>query len=55
MWKPWELITRSNERAVANARVAATELSRMRVERAEVELYVARLAGERLALAERPA
>jgi hypothetical protein len=30
----------SNERAVANARVAATECSRARVERAEVELYL---------------
>ena len=39
MWKPWA--DSSNERAVANARVAATELSRLRVERAEAELYVA--------------
>jgi hypothetical protein len=55
MWKPWELVTRSNERAVANARVAATELSRLRVERAEAELYVARVAADRLVLADRPA
>ncbi len=55
MWKPWELITRSNDRAVANARTAATELSRLRVERAEIELYVARVAGERQFLVERPA
>jgi hypothetical protein len=30
----------SNERAVANARVAATECSRLRVERAEVEQFL---------------
>ena len=55
MWKPWELITRSNDRAVANARTAATELSRLRVERAEAEVYVARVAADRLVLADRPA
>ena len=54
MWKPWQLVTRSNERAVANARTAATELSRMRVERAEVELYLARTTAERLVVADRP-
>ncbi|MFC7497496.1 MULTISPECIES: hypothetical protein [unclassified Nocardioides] len=31
---------RSNERAVANARQASTALSRARVERDEVELYL---------------
>jgi hypothetical protein len=30
----------SNERAVVNARMAATECSRTRVERAEAELYL---------------
>ena len=55
MWKPWQLATRSNERAVVNARCAATELSRQRVERAEVDLYVARRAAERLVVADRPA
>jgi len=53
MWKPWALGARSNERAVANARTAATELGRLRVERNEIELYVAHraaeLAGERAA------
>ena len=34
----------SHERAVGNARAAATELSRRRVERDEVELYLAELA-----------
>ena len=29
------------ERAIANARAAATELSRLRVEREEVEIYLA--------------
>ena len=51
MWKPWavgQLVgSRSNERAVANARGAATELSRLRVEREEVELYLAQRAAER--------
>ena len=55
MWKPWELAGRSNERAVANARAAATELSRLRVERAEIELYVARRAAEHQRVADRPA
>jgi hypothetical protein len=32
--------TRSNERAVVNARAATTTLSRLRVEREEVELYL---------------
>ena len=31
---------RSNERAVVNARAATTTLSRLRVEREEVELYL---------------
>ena len=55
MWKPWEMVTRSNERAVANARAAATELSRLRVERVEIELYVARRAAERVLVADQPA
>ncbi len=42
-----QLGARSHERAVANARTAATELSRLRVERAEIELYVAQRAAER--------
>ncbi|WP_432478690.1 hypothetical protein [Nocardioides sp. GXQ0305] len=36
----WGLGVRSNERALANARDAATTLSRLRVERDEVELYL---------------
>ena len=32
--------SRSNERAVVNARAATTTLSRLRVEREEVELYL---------------
>ena len=51
MWKPWTVAqlvgARSHEGAVANARSAATELSRMRVERVEIELYVAQRAAER--------
>jgi hypothetical protein len=55
MWRPWELVTRSNERAVANARAAATELSRMRVERDEVELFLADLTATPLTVADQPA
>ena len=55
MRKPWELAARSNERAVANARAAATELSRRRVERLEIELYVERRAAGQVARDERPA
>jgi|GEM_PF-5722823 len=41
MWKPWEWPGASNERAIANARVAATECSRRRLERADVEQFLA--------------
>lgn len=45
MWKPWTLPATwsrdSNERAIGNARASATELGRRRVERQEVELYLA--------------
>jgi hypothetical protein len=51
MWKPWAVAqlvgSLSHEGALANARNAATELSRLRVERAEIELYVARRAAHR--------
>jgi hypothetical protein len=43
MWKPWEWGTRSNARAVENARLATTRCSRRRLERVEVELYLASL------------
>ena len=36
----WRLGVRSNEQAVANARTATTALSRLRVERDDVELYL---------------
>ena len=36
----WQWGIRSNERAVANARTATTALSRLRVEREEVELFL---------------
>jgi hypothetical protein len=39
----WRWAVASNERAVANARAAATECSRLRVERAEVEQFVEQL------------
>lgn len=41
MWKPWEWSARSNARAVENARLATTLCSRRRLERAEVELFLA--------------
>jgi hypothetical protein len=51
MWKPRAFAqmvgSLSHEGAVANARGAATELSRMRVERTEIELYVAQRAAQR--------
>jgi hypothetical protein len=51
MWKPWDVAqlvgSRSHDVAVTNARTAATELSRLRVERAEIELYVAQRAARR--------
>ena len=39
----WRWAVASNERAVANARAAATECSRLRVERAEVDQFLADL------------
>jgi hypothetical protein len=55
MWKPWavaqHVASRSQRGALTNARGAATELSRLRVERVEIELYVAR----RAARGEQPA
>ena len=42
MWKPWAWSVGSNERAIDNARASATELSRRRVERQDVELFLAR-------------
>ncbi len=36
----WQWGIRSNERAVDNARTATTALSRLRVEREEVELFL---------------
>jgi hypothetical protein len=41
MWKPWQWGHGSHEAALTNAREAATELSRRRVERDDVELYLA--------------
>jgi hypothetical protein len=49
MYKPWTWGQASNERAVANARAATTELSRRRVEREDVELYLAGRAARRTA------
>jgi hypothetical protein len=37
---PWQWATASNKRAVENARQASTALSRGRVEREEVEMFL---------------
>jgi hypothetical protein len=51
MWTPWGSLAgwgrKSHEHAVENARVAAVACSRARVERIEVELYVAELVAVR--------
>ena len=44
MFIPWQINRFGNEQAVRNARDAATSLSRARVEREEVELYLAEVA-----------
>lgn len=44
MWKSWEWSRTFNEKAVANARAASVQCSRLRVERAEVELFLSQLA-----------
>ncbi|WP_243060231.1 hypothetical protein [Nocardioides sp. SR21] len=49
MWKPWTWSRGSNERAIGNARASATELNRRRVERQEVELYLAQRPAQRTA------
>ncbi|MGZ4456764.1 MAG: hypothetical protein ACXVWV_12360 [Nocardioides sp.] len=49
MVKPWQWSVASNQRAVTNARVATTDLSRRRVEREDVELYLASLEAPRTA------
>jgi hypothetical protein len=51
MWRLWEWGRRSNASAVCNARLAAIELSRQRVERQEVELWLLRAAERRAAAA----
>jgi hypothetical protein len=47
VFNPFTWSTRSNEAAVCNARLAATELSRERVECEEIEIFLARLAERR--------
>ena len=42
MWKPWEWARGSQAVALDNARAAATDLARRRVEREAVELFLAR-------------
>ena len=56
MWNVWRWPVASNERAVANARAAAVDCSRQRLERAEVHEYLRRrgIAGSELVEAERP-
>ena len=47
MWSMQEWGRRSNEAAVCNARAAATILCQLRVERDEIEFYVAEVAARR--------
>ncbi len=51
MLRFWSWVRASNARAVANARAAATELSRCRVERDEVEIFLAEVRTRRAASA----
>jgi hypothetical protein len=55
MFTPWRWAHTSNATAVVNARAAATELSRRRVEHDEVELYLTGRAGRRHTADPRPA
>ena len=55
MFRPWEWSRASHEAAVTNARAATTELSRRRVEREDVELFLAEVAARRAAVAPQPA
>ncbi len=58
LWKPWQWSQNSNRWAVVNARRASTELSRRRVERQEVELFLVqhrRAPAVAIAAARRPA
>jgi hypothetical protein len=45
IWKPWGWAGASQAAALANARAAATELGRRRVEREDVELFLADRSG----------
>jgi hypothetical protein len=47
MWSVLEWGRRSNEAAVCNARAATTLLCELRVERDEIELYLAELSARR--------
>jgi len=40
VWNVWQWAVASNDRAVANARAAAVDCSRRRLERAEVHEYL---------------
>jgi len=41
MWNPWQWAGISNQGAIANARAGTLECSRLRLERSEVELFLA--------------
>jgi hypothetical protein len=41
LWKPWQWARSSNQSALANARAGAIELGSRRLERAEVDLFLA--------------
>ncbi len=56
MWNPWRAVTgwaaASNDQAVANARVATASCAQRRIERSDVELFIAGLAAARPAVRE---
>jgi hypothetical protein len=54
VWSIWQWAVASNETAVANARAAATECSRQRLERAEVEQFLEAYAASAASIPEQP-
>ena len=53
-WSIWQWAVASNETAISNARAAATECSRLRLERAEVEQFLEAYAARAASILEQP-
>ena len=53
-WSIWHWAVASNDTAIANARTAATECSRLRLERAEVEQFLEAYAASTASILEQP-